>query len=176
MDFNLRVLGAETIMVDSRLAVKLAEGELLQRNGEELPFEKELNSFIRSYSFIGLDPTVQSASKCAVTGKTSQCVAVTVKPREIMLSEEAYYRLQEPETAESIQKEHLRKSKDGTPVRPLYEVRADYADNRYLEAIQTCTLLLSSLFDEAERGDSFTTRATPEVLSETVWFNDFQPT
>ena len=48
--------------------------------------------------------------------------------------------------------------------------------NRYLEAIQTCTLLLSSLFDEAERGDSFTTRATPEVLSETVWFNDFQPT
>ena len=129
MDFNLRVLGAETVMVDSRLAVKLAEGELLQRNGEELPFEKELNSFIRSYSFIGLDPTVQSASKCAVTGKTSQCVAVTVKPREIMLSEEAYYRLQEPETAESIQKEHLRKSKDGTPVRPLYGVRADYADN-----------------------------------------------
>ena len=49
-------------------------------------------------------------------------------------------------------------------------------DIRYLEAIQTCTLLLSSLFDEAERGDSFTTRATPEVLSETVWFNDFQPT
>ena len=49
-------------------------------------------------------------------------------------------------------------------------------ENRYLEAIQTCTLLLSSLFDEAERGDSFTTRATPEVLSETVWFNDFQPT
>ena len=48
--------------------------------------------------------------------------------------------------------------------------------NRYLEAIQTCTLLLSLLFDEAERGDSFTTRATPEVLSETVWFNDFQPT
>ena len=48
--------------------------------------------------------------------------------------------------------------------------------NRYLEAIQTCTLLLSSLFDKAERGDSFTTRATPEVLSETVWFNDFQPT
>lgn len=131
MDFNLRVLGAETVMVDSRLAVKLAEGELLQRNGEELPFEKELNSFIRSYSFIGLDPTVQSASKCAVTGKTSQCVAVTVKPREIMLSEEAYYRLQEPETAESIQKEHLRKSKDGTPVRPLYEVRADYADNPF---------------------------------------------
>lgn len=129
MDFNLRALGAETVMVDSRLAVKLAEGELLQRNGEELPFEKELNSFIRSYSFIGLDPTVQSASKCAVTGKTSQCVAVTVKPREVMLSEEAYYRLQEPETAESIQKEHLRKSKDGNPVRPLYEVRADYAGN-----------------------------------------------
>lgn len=50
------------------------------------------------------------------------------------------------------------------------------SENRYLEAIQTCTLLLSSLFDEAERGDSFTTRATPEVLSETVWFNDFQPT
>lgn len=50
------------------------------------------------------------------------------------------------------------------------------AKHRYLEAIQTCTLLLSSLFDEAERGDSFTTRATPEVLSETVWFNDFQPT
>ena len=49
-------------------------------------------------------------------------------------------------------------------------------NRRYLEAIQTCTLLLSSLFDEAERGDSFTTRATPEVLSETVWFNDFQPT
>jgi hypothetical protein len=47
---------------------------------------------------------------------------------------------------------------------------------RYLEAIQTYTLLLSSLFDEAERGDSFTTRAAPEVLSETVWFNDFQPT
>ena len=129
MDFNLRALGAETVMVDSRLAVKLAEGELLQRNGEELPSEKELNSFIRSYSFIGLDPTVQSASKCAVTGKTSQCVAVTVKPREVMLSEEAYYRLQEPETAESIQKEHLRKSKDGNPVRPLYEVRADYAGN-----------------------------------------------
>ena len=52
-----------------------------------------------------------------------------------------------------------------------------YADDfRYLEAIQTCTLLLSSLFDEAERGDSFTTRATSKVLSETVWFNDFQPT
>ena len=38
---------------------------------------------------------------------------------------------------------------------------------RYLEAVQTCTLLLNSLFDEAERGDSFTTRAAPEVLSET---------
>ena len=48
--------------------------------------------------------------------------------------------------------------------------------DRYLEAIQTCTLLLSSLFDEAERGDSSTTLASPEVLSETVWFNDFQPT
>lgn len=129
MDFNLRALGAETVMVDSRLAVKLAEGELLQRNGEELPFQKELNFFIRSYSFIGLDPTVQSTATCAVTGITSQCVAVTVKPREIMLAEEAYYRLQEPETAEGIQEEHLRKSKDGTPVRPLYEVQADYADN-----------------------------------------------
>ena len=30
----------------------------------------------------------------------------------------------------------------------------------------TLALLLSSLFDEAERGDSFTTRAPPEVLSE----------
>lgn len=56
-----------------------------------------------------------------------------------------------------------------------FVARKDRID-RYLEAIQTCTLLLSSLFDEAERGDSFTTRATPEVLSETVWFNDFQPT
>ena len=46
-----------------------------------------------------------------------------------MLAEEVYYRLQELETAESIQKEYLRKSKDGTPVRPLYEVRADFADN-----------------------------------------------
>lgn len=54
--------------------------------------------------------------------------------------------------------------------------RKETSRARYLEAIQTCTLLLSSLFDEAERGDSFTTRATPEVLSETVWFNDFQPT
>ena len=54
--------------------------------------------------------------------------------------------------------------------------RREQVLDRYLEAIQTCTLLLSSLFDEAERGDSFTTRATPEVLSETVWFNDFQPT
>lgn len=69
MDFNLKVLGAETVMVDRRLAAR------------------------------------------------------------IVLAEEVYYRLQELETAESIQKEYLRKSKDGTPVRPLYEVRADYADN-----------------------------------------------
>lgn len=69
MDFNLKVLGAETVMVDRRLAAR------------------------------------------------------------IVLAEGVYYRLQELETAESIQKEYLRKSKDGTPVRPLYEVRADYADN-----------------------------------------------
>ena len=55
-------------------------------------------------------------------------------------------------------------------------IRGALVVDRYLEAIQTCTLLLSSLFDEAERGDWSTTRATPEVLSETVWFNDFQPT
>ena len=47
---------------------------------------------------------------------------------------------------------------------------------RYQEAVQTCTPLLSSLFDEAERGDSSTTRASSEVLSVTVSFNNFQPT
>lgn len=83
----------------------------------------------------------------------------------------------------------IQKTTKLTLSRPEVEVRIGFAPGssaarevmkdpkfRYLEAIQTCTLLLSSLFDEAERGDSFTTRATPEVLSETVWFNDFQPT
>lgn len=68
-------------------------------------------------------------------------------------------------------------ARDGpVAIPPLARSGISGSVNRYLEAIQTCTLLLSSLFDEAERGDSFTTRATPEVLSETVWFNDFQPT
>ena len=66
-------------------------------------------------------------------------------------------------------------ARDGAMPKIFAKVSRRY-QTRYLEAIQTCTLLLSSLFDEAERGDSFTTRATSEVLSETVWFNDFQPT
>ena len=129
MDFNLKALGAETVMVDRRLAARLVEAELLLRDGEKLPYAEELNQFIRQNSFIGVNPSERLFAKCAVTGKNAECIGVMVKPREIVLAEEVYYRLQELETAESIQKEYLRKSKDVTPVRPLYEVRADYADN-----------------------------------------------
>lgn len=129
MDFNLKALGAETVMVDRRLVAKLVEAELLLRDGEKLPYEEELNQFIRQNSFIGVNPSERLFAKCAVTGKNAECFGLMVKPREIVLAEEVYYRLQELETAESIQKEYLRKSKDGTPVRPLYEVRADFADN-----------------------------------------------
>ena len=129
MDFNLKALGAETVMVDRRLVAKLVEAELLLRDGEKLPYEEELNQFIRQNSFIGVNPSERLFAKCAVTGKNAECIGLMVKPREIVLAEEVYYRLQELETAESIQKEYLRKSKDGTPVRPLYEVRADFADN-----------------------------------------------
>ncbi|MFQ9391802.1 MAG: hypothetical protein ACLR2C_06980, partial [Parasutterella excrementihominis] len=119
-------------MVDRRLVAKLVEEELLLRDGEKLPYEVELNQFIRQNSFIGVNPSERLFTKCAVTGKNTECIGVMVKPREIVLAEEVYYRLQELETAESIQKEYLRKSKDGTPVRPLYEVRADFADNPFL--------------------------------------------
>ena len=57
MDFNLKALGAETVMVDRRIVAQLAE-----------------------------------------------CIGVMVKPREIVLAEEVYYRVQELETAESIEK------------------------------------------------------------------------
>ena len=129
MDFSLKALGAETVMVDRRLVAKLVEAELLLRDGEKLPYEEKLNQFIRQNSFIGVNPSERLFAKCAVTGKNAECIGVTVKSREIVLAEEVYYRLQELKTAESIQKEHLRKSKDGNPVRPLYEVRVDYADN-----------------------------------------------
>lgn len=42
MDFNLKALGAETVMVDRRLVAKLVEAELLLRDGEKLPYEEEL--------------------------------------------------------------------------------------------------------------------------------------
>lgn len=144
MDFNLRAMGAQTVMVDKRLAAKLAEAELLLRDGEKLPYEEKLNKFIRQNSFIGINPSERMYAKCAITGKPAECIGVTIKRREIMLAEEVYYRLQEPETADLIQREHLRKSKDGNPVKPLYEVRTDYRDspslseeeNRFLENIR----------------------------------------
>lgn len=34
MDFNLKALGAETVMVDRRIVAQLAEAELLLRDGE----------------------------------------------------------------------------------------------------------------------------------------------
>ena len=43
-------------------------------------------------------------AKRAVTGKNAECIGVMVKPREIVLAEEVYYRVQELETAESIEK------------------------------------------------------------------------
>ena len=46
MDFNLKALGAETVMVDRRLVAKLVEAELLLRDGEKLPYEEELNQLI----------------------------------------------------------------------------------------------------------------------------------
>lgn len=108
MDFNLKALGAETVMFDRRLVAKLVEEELLLRDGEKLPYEEELNQFIRQNSFIGVNPSERLFTKCAVTGKNTECIGVMVKPREIVLAEEVYYRLQELETAESIQKEYLR--------------------------------------------------------------------
>ena len=51
MDFNLKALGAETVMVDRRLVAKLVEAELLLRDGEKLPYEEELNQFIRQNSY-----------------------------------------------------------------------------------------------------------------------------
>lgn len=50
MDFNLKALGAETVMVDRRLAARLVEAELLLRDGEKLPYAEELNQFIRQNS------------------------------------------------------------------------------------------------------------------------------
>ena len=54
MDLNLKALGAETVMVDRRLAARLVEAELLLRDGEKLPYAEELNQFIRQNSFIGV--------------------------------------------------------------------------------------------------------------------------
>lgn len=105
MDFNLKALGAEIVMVDRRIAAKLAEAELLLRDGEKLPYEDELNKFIRQNSFIGLNPSERLFAKCAVTGKTAECIGVMVKSREIVLAEESYYRLQELETTENIHKQ-----------------------------------------------------------------------
>lgn len=104
MDFNLKALGAETVMVDRRLAARLVEAELLLRDGEKLPYAEELNQFIRQNSFIGVNPSERLFTKCAVTGKDTECIGVMAKPREIVLAEEVYYRLQELETAESIEK------------------------------------------------------------------------
>lgn len=92
MDFNLKALGAETVMVDRRLVAKLVEEELLLRDGEKLPYEVELNQFIRQNSFIGVNPSERLFTKCAVTGKNTECIGVMVKPREIVLAEEVYYR------------------------------------------------------------------------------------
>ena len=39
MDFNLKALGAETVMVDRRIVAQLAEAELLLRDGEKLPYQ-----------------------------------------------------------------------------------------------------------------------------------------
>ena len=104
MDFNLKALGAETVMFDRRLVAKLVEEELLLRDGEKLPYEEELNQFIRQNSFIGVNPSERLFAKRAVTGKNAECIGVMVKPREIVLAEEVYYRVQELETAESIEK------------------------------------------------------------------------
>lgn len=52
MDFNLKALGAETVMVDRRIVAQLAEAELLLRDGEKLPYQ-----FIRQNSFIGVNPS-----------------------------------------------------------------------------------------------------------------------
>lgn len=49
MDFNLKALGAETVMVDRRIVAQLAEAELLLRDGEKLPYQ-----FIRQNSFSAL--------------------------------------------------------------------------------------------------------------------------
>jgi len=92
MDFNLKALGAETV-------AQLAEAELLLRDGEKLPYQ-----FIRQNSFIGVNPSERLFAKRAVTGKNAECIGVMVKPREIVLAEEVYYRVQELETAESIEK------------------------------------------------------------------------
>lgn len=99
MDFNLKALGAETVMVDRRIVAQLAEAELLLRDGEKLPYQ-----FIRQNSFIGVNPSERLFAKRAVTGKNAECIGVMVKPREIVLAEEVYYRVQELETAESIEK------------------------------------------------------------------------
>ena len=99
MDFNLKALGAETVMVDRRIVAQLAEAELLLRYGEKLPYQ-----FIRQNSFIGVNPSERLFAKRAVTGKNAECIGVMVKPREIVLAEEVYYRVQELETAESIEK------------------------------------------------------------------------
>lgn len=81
MDFNLKALGAETVMVDRRLAARLVEAELLLRDGEKLPYAEELNQFIRQNSFIGVNPSERLFAKCAVTGKNAECIGVMVKPR-----------------------------------------------------------------------------------------------
>lgn len=86
MDFNLKALGAETVMVDRRLVAKLVEAELLLRDGEKLPYEEELNQFIRQNSFIGVNPSERLFAKCAVTGKNAECIGLMVKPREICAS------------------------------------------------------------------------------------------
>ena len=64
MDFNLKALGAETVMVDRRIVAQLAEAELLLRDGEKLPYQ-----FIRQNSFIGVNPSERLFAKRAVTGK-----------------------------------------------------------------------------------------------------------
>ena len=82
MDFNLKALGAETVMVDRRIVAQLAEAELLLRDGEKLPYQ-----FIRQNSFIGVNPSERLFAKRAVTGKNAECIGVMVKPREIVLAE-----------------------------------------------------------------------------------------
>ena len=74
MDFNLKALGAETVMVDRRIVAQLAEAELLLRDGEKLPYQ-----FIRQNSFIGVNPSERLFAKRAVTGKNAECIGVMVK-------------------------------------------------------------------------------------------------